>query len=408
MLNCTDAESTCAEEGILGVGGVCDAVSGLCECLAGYSGRDDWQRFNDCSVNESLQDGIHWALFALSGMVFVVSLGGLVYLLQHWNYGPGVLMRKMSNLSLTASKGEEASSFSGTPSAAPQSPHQQSRVRRNATQLKKRQQKTFVVMLLFIGFSVGNMSYTAGFLFFDKHRFDRSALQDAGLALATGTVLISLWILFHVFASSLPNIKLYTKLFKVDSFLIRREKFVRWSGLARAGFIGVFMITILVVYPYALSDNSDETRELLDKIYLSVSAVVIVDFAIFALILSTLLIRLYGSLKQMSTEATEIGMSGFSVDAFDRALSTIRVVAYAVACLAPAASILFFIVAFAPGVRVYLLFNTIIGIGILASFVVLWVFIRRLAGQKTPNTPRPRGSSAGDMAAKLAVRPLSL
>ncbi|GBG28661.1 Hypothetical Protein FCC1311_048822 [Hondaea fermentalgiana] len=413
---CTSAESLCEESMPFGAAGVCNVTTGICACPEGYSGKDDWMLFNDCRVNEDLQLAVWVIAVFIAVITFCTSTFGIIYLLCHWNIADKQL-RRLSSMHPKLQKANSKTSLSSFDSPPPSpvvtresrleslermpTPNESLRSKRRTKQIRKRQRWTFLSMTLFLAWSFGAIMYYLSFLA-GNYRYDSFFAQDFGMCLSATSIFAGLWAFFLIWFQQLPSLRLYGKLFGVESLLIRRPKFVQYSTYARIAAISIINVVLLLIYPYAV-DTSVEAQTMLDSVLLIFLTIYVLDFVVTALFLARILYKLFMTLKTLSNLAKERGVtSGAEQTTFNKALATIIIVTKVILVLGPIAVLLLMAAAFVRSVRtrMYLALNLVVLIGNLVCAFAVFIFVFRLAGEKRrrslPSAPTNMDFSSDD------------
>lgn len=269
------------------------------------------------------------------------------------------------------------------------SPSEILRRRHRRRQIRKRQRWTFLSLLLFLIWSLGAIIYYSSYLAGHYH-YSKVWYQDLGMTMSAGSIFSGLWAFFYIWYQQLPSLRLYGKLFDVDSILIRRPKFVEYTMFARLVVINLSNIMILLVWPYVI-DTSVETRTLLDSVFLLFLVVYILDFGAVSLVLAKILYKLFTTLRELSELATERGITtGVEQATFLKALRTIVLIRRVIMVAAPLAATVLLIASLLDTIRtrMYLALNVVVLIGNIVIAFAVFVFIYRLAGEKR-SAPSP-------------------
>jgi hypothetical protein len=421
MSNATGCSTACGRAQWLGVAGTCvnrtvdGAVRCLCQCPSGYSGSDDWADYGDCHVKTSLQRALWIANIAMSAVVLLVAVGGLVFLIFFWDFAPDSLRRGSSALAhfggrskhshaggKSKSSGSSNESPSGWPSprsndappsstdavvvvAAPALADTPEPLNRSEQKLRRRKlnrQRITLLSLLLLAIWGGCMIiYYVPFLF-GKTRAGHFWYQDLAAACATNSLFVALWFFFWTWYSNLPSLRLYGRLFGVDSVLIRRPQLIKAMIVSRVVVINV--VTVLLLGGLDIVGlNAPSQRALLDNIFLWWCCALSVDFAVNALVLCAVLGKLFDQLASLSKEALHRGVTGGSESKiFATAIATIKLLRRAVVFLmVPAAAIFALSASFEP-VRenLYVAVNANIAVANVGALVVCFIYVARMRG----------------------------
>jgi hypothetical protein len=431
MSNATGCSTACGRAQWLGVAGTCvnrtvdGAVRFFCQCPSGYSGSDDWADYGDCHVKTSLQRALWIANIAMSAVVLLVAVGGLVFLIFFWDFAPPSLRRGSSALAhfggkKSKSSGSSSASPSGWPSprsndappsstdavvvvAAPapalgDTPEPLNRSEQKLRRRKLNRQRITLLSLLLLAIWGGCMIiYYVPFLF-GKTRAGQFWYQDLAAACATNSLFVALWFFFWTWYSNLPSLRLYGRLFGVDSVLIRRPRLIKTMIVSRVVVINA--VTVLLLGGLDIVGlNAPSQRALLDIIFLWWCFALSVDFAVNALVLCAVLGKLFDQLASLSKEALHRGVTGGSESKiFATAIATITLLRRAVVLLmVPAAAVFALSASFAPfHENLYIALNANIAVANVGALVVCFIYLARMRGVRERPSNKTTSANVSD------------
>jgi len=329
-------------------------------------------------VNETFQSAVWIAALILAVFAFALAVGGVLYLIRVWKFfSPEQRMRRSSSAS-TSSLGQVTPRKSGSGSPS-QDAYLRRKRQRDEKQFRERQKWTLASLVMLMTYALGIFTYLL-YLVAGVKRYEQNLVQDLGLWLAATSIIIGLWTFVNVWFMRLPPLKLYGKLFNIDSILIRKPGIIRVFTFARVFVFSVLNLFLLVLITHAI-DNSPELRFNLDTAFLTVLAGQIFDFIVFSLFLSFSLRSLFLQLKILSEDAVKRGItSGVEMEEFQRALDTVDFQIFAILIIGPVAIISCLLGAFLEPVRTrtHLSLNFIILLGNIACLVLVFIVIFRM------------------------------
>jgi len=367
----------CEKELLLGATGVCNLSTGVCECPDGFSGKDDFAAFNACFVNKNLQRSMWIAALSFACLAGVVNLVTLFHLLRKFNYVADVkkLVRTWTQGSISVADKEKEIIAATTPS-------QVNRRRARRKEVVKRQRLVVASMALGLSFNIG-VIMIYGSLLQGEFRFEGAAVQDVGLFLASTTLLYSIWLNILAFYRQLPPLKVYGRLFGVDSILIRRPRLIKNSAIIRAVVLTISFFMITLGFRWIKDDF--ETQTLMDTLVFVFFAVASLDLLLFALWLIYVLRGLFLDLYKLSHENIEAGTDTSSDSRiFEKALKTIRLQTTALCATVPAIIIICLLATFHRPVRtrIHVTLPTIVTLANIGILFNCYLFLRRIGSSK--------------------------
>jgi hypothetical protein len=421
MSSATGCDPACGRAQWLGVAGTCanrtvdGAVRFFCQCPSGFSGSDDWAEYGDCHVKMSLQRALWIANIAMSAVVLVTAAGGLVFLVFFWDFAPPALRRGSSALahfggrskhSHAGGKKSASGSSNESPSAWPSSPVSNSPpdstdavvavaapaladapepINRSEQKLRRRKlnrQRITLLSLLLLVIWGGCMEIYYWPFLFGQTRAGHFWYQDLAAACATNSLFVALWFFFWTWYGNLPSLRLYGRLFGVDSILIRRPQLIKAMVACRVVIINV--VTVLLLGGLDIVGvNAPSQRALLDRLFLWWCCALSVDFAVNSLVLCAVLGKLFDQLVSLSTEALHRGVTGGGESKiFATAIATIKLLRRAVVLLmVPAAAIFALSATFAPfHNNLYVAINANIAVANVGALIVCFIYVARMRG----------------------------
>jgi len=401
---CTSPQSGCEESWFLASAGVCDVATGECLCPDGYSGRDDWASFNDCRINEDLRRGLWIGALVINCFAFLSSIFAFAFFAHRFGIqkpdvvgrGTGISGRSTGTGSNRLSRKESASSSAskGFAENSPRpsdgswvSPTEKKKFSELTRKYRTRQRWTMQSIGFSICSGIGGFLYIGGILG-GLYRFDRPFLLDLGLFFSLLGFVFQLWSGMLIFFQALPNLRLYGKLFGVDSILIRKPYLIRQATRARL-ILFSFMGFLLLIALRHFTEFSVDQLDILDTVTLVSLAVMLLDYTVFATILGFVLNNLYTKLRSLSTEAVENGsIPRGSEKKFDRAIRTSRILTGLLILVSPLAVIVPTLAAFVKPVRtrMHISLAVILIIGnlgtMLNNFVLVFRYTQRSRKKK--------------------------
>lgn len=412
---------TCEQAAWLGAAGQCveSGNSTVCLCPPHYSGRDDWKTSSDCHVDTRVQRAF-WAVnTVLAVLVFLCAFAGLAFLLSRWDV---FWLRRHRAASLAAAAASTASPSHDEPLDARRRPSARpggsvsdglghelagaaplsSRERRAQRRKVEREWSSLASIMLLLLFSINLFGYYVPF-FLGVTRAERLWVQDLSMAFGTNSIFVGAWFFAYVWYINLPSLRLYGRLFGVDSVLIRHPNAVRGMIVARVVVINV--VTLLLVFALERLGLAGQ-RDLLDSLHLAWCAIVTLDIFVSMMVLLRVVDRLFDQLQRLSAEARLRGVAtGTESKAFGLARDTIRLTRRALTLLLVPGCILFALSAFLPffTYRRFLFFNLNVALAELGSLVIVFLFVCRLKGEhEAPEPVRRQLDKAKSSALALA------
>jgi hypothetical protein len=418
MSDATGCDPACGRAQWLGVAGTCvnrtvdGAVRFFCQCPSGFSGSDDFAEYGDCHVKMSLQRALWITNIAMSAVVLLAAAGGLVFLAFFWDFAPPALRRGPTALAHFGSRskhshagGKKSSSGSSNelPSAWPSPPISNAPpnstdavapepINRSEQKLRRRklnrQRITLMSLLLLVFFGGSMLIYYVPFLF-GQTRAGHFWYQDLAGACATNSLFIALWFFFWTWYGNLPSLRLYGRLFGVDSVLIRRPQLIKVMVACRVVIINV--VTVLLLCGLDIVGlNSPSQRALLDQLFLWWCFALSVDFTVHSLVLCAVLGKLFDQLVSLSTETLHHGVTGGGESKiFATAVATIKLCRRSVVLLmVPAITIFVLSATFAPlQNNLYIALNANIAVANVGALIVCFIYVARMRGvREVPKT----------------------
>jgi len=360
---CTSPQSACEKSWALGTAGQCNVATGECVCPDGFSGRDDWAAFNDCRINEDFRRGFWIIALVINCIAFSSSIYAFAFFVHRFGIqkpdvvgsGTRISGRSAGTGSDRTIRGTNSSSGSKenenfTPKLEDGWASEQKKIKDLTRKYKTRQRWT----LQSIGFSIfsgiGVFIYSGGILG-GLYRFDRPFILDLGLLFAFLGFVFQVWSSVLVYFQALPNLRIYGKLFGVDSILIRKPYLIRQATHARLVIFTLVGFILFIALRHFTSFDLDQL-DLVDSLCIVFVALMVLDYTVFSSILSILLRRLYQRLKDLSIEAAQSGaIAGGSEKKFDRARHTVNGLFYLLVATGPVGIVLMFLSAFVPSIR---------------------------------------------------------
>jgi hypothetical protein len=339
----------------------------------------------------------------LAVLVSICAFMGLVFLTSRWD-----VLRVRRNAASRAAAAESTASHSSDelpdarrrPSAsgggvsdsighelagaAPLS----SRERRAQQSKVERERFSLASILLLLLFSINVLAYYVPF-FLGVTRAERLWVQDLALAFGTNSIFVGVWFFAYVWFTNLPSLRLYGRLFGVDSVLIRHPNAVRVMIVARVIVINV--VTFLLVFALERFGLTQQ-RDLFDTLHLSWCALICLDIFISLTLLLRVVDRLFDQLQRLSAEARLRGVAtGTDSKVFDLARDTIRLTSRANTLLTLPASITFALSAFLPLCvhHRFVFVNLNVLLAEFGSLVIVFVLVSRLKGEREAPEPLP-------------------
>jgi len=402
-LSCTDPLSICEKPQGLQVAGVCDVGSGECICPDGWSGRDEFDTYNACVIHEPAQTAM-WAItLSFAAITFITSLYSFSFFLKKYrkvlNDLKAARMRRASTKSNATGSGTDERSTGFTVDFKKKI--------EKLLGVRMRQKWALSAVSLSLVYCIGVFIYVGGLLA-GVTRADREIFLDIGLFMAFSAIIISLWQAIMIYHDGLGKLKVFAKLFNVDSILIRKPYMVRTLSYVRIIGVPIVSLFLVVILPYGI-DDSDRMKEIADTIFLVWIVIAVGDYLFVSIILSFLQWKLYGTLDSLSREAEENGtIPRDSSRGFTKALNTIKVQTAIALLVGPFIVIISLACAFVWHVRVRLFISfglILIGsnLSVLAMVVTLtWRMSRSKRKQKTRVKGRTQISEVDSMASSSA------
>lgn len=228
---------------LFGVAGICNNVTGICECPRGYDGRDDWREFNDCHMSVSARYTTHLFLFILN-VVFIVFLVSLLcWLAARYERVPKLGDASSFLFPRRGSAGSENLSVSINV--------KQSGIGRNQTRI-------LLTCLMLAMFPVCGMLYSTPLILDPpRYRYDTPFYQDFGFSSGISCFISGYWLVMYSWYFTLPYLPMLGTLFQVKSILITHPWLLPYMTYFHVPFIFVLMTTTNTFIPLADFDDLD-------------------------------------------------------------------------------------------------------------------------------------------------------
>jgi len=229
------------------------------------------------------------------------------------------------------------------------------------------------------------MLYYVSF-FFDNYRFQGNWFQDVTLALCVPSVYAGLWIYFYIWYLGLPNLKMYGRLFKVESIFIRHPNFIKKSVYARIILLNIVGFSLLFIVPTIWP----ETRDMCDRWFLILAFAELIDMFVCFFFVLLILRKLFRCLEDLNVNALANKQAGgVDKNVFARAIATINIMICAVTVVQPIAATMIALCAFwePAKTRVFLFVNIAASCGMFASCLCIFIIMRHMKGVKSNRSP---------------------
>ncbi len=288
----TGCDIHCEEERWLGAAGTCvqSLLNGVnvstCVCPQGYWGRDEFKEFKDCHVNKSVQNALRILSIGVTALSMVYIVIVFFSIVLKFRLCP-------AKLGLGPSNGQADESISANSATK----------KKRRSNKRRRSQTLAICTVCFFFFWTFSMLLYLVPLYLGVSRADatRTPYQNVSLSFAVSSVFTSLWAYAYAWYINLPPLKPYASLFGMNTIYLTKPELIRFLVIVRI--CAIYVITFCFLYGLNLVGlDTQENRDLLDKLYHYWLTVMIVDFVVFVLYLYRVLDQLFEKMEGLSSE----------------------------------------------------------------------------------------------------------
>ena len=328
----------------MGAQGTCNNVTGFCECPEGFWGMDDYQFYNDCHIDKTVQAWFYIiSMFIHIFMIFASFLAG-IFLSIHWGYLDALLLREFEtseegkgsksrngssqdstfeddtalSLSIKVKEDDQTdtnSTILKTGSYGSYSSYHQNddvavekkqvdkksdksaprrkidksaTLKRRAKRKSIRERAILLTCALFLLYGLACVGYYVPMLK-GSFRADGYFGIDFACFISVTSIFSGVWLLAYLWFSSLPSIQLYGKLFGIRSVLIENPDMYHWVTVVNVVLIVFMGFLLVLLIPQAAPEARPACNSLLLWCYffwlsvcsVFINAMVVITYRLF-------------------------------------------------------------------------------------------------------------------------------
>ena len=227
-LNLEDCDvSICEQPGFIsGVKGVCNNITGLCDCPEGFSGLDFWMPSKSCEVSEVAAKALSSVVLALTACTIIIA--GYFFISTFIRLGYYREIKASLSINSRAPESIETTTLSGIMErdfSTSRRTLKRKKAKPSQHLLEKRKRWIVATMGMLVMNPVLHLPYFI-LLVLDEpiYRYQVPYLLDISMSLALAIIPGCLWMVAYVYYMTLPGLERLRKILQVESFLFNRDR----------------------------------------------------------------------------------------------------------------------------------------------------------------------------------------
>ena len=210
--------SECERQWLGGSAGVCNNVTGLCDCPPGFSGRDVWQRFNSCHIRENVIAIVNLAFLLWTVFAVVVTFACVCYILIKYKQLESVVAvppRRRGRSTLATFDRKLGGSTGMTGVREPSN--------KSGKFVRSRKKLMFLAVMMLFLYPFFSLPYAIlNALEPPIYRYELAWVADVSTGISISLLYGAFWVVLFIIYKSFPNVNLISKLLNIQSPFITR------------------------------------------------------------------------------------------------------------------------------------------------------------------------------------------
>lgn len=321
------------EDWIVGVPGVCNNFTGVCDCPVGFSGRDIWHVYNSCHIPDRGIALFNDVFLGLTALTIAFNLFALSLIVLKVNPFPTFQRRHGTFSSLTQSVAS-GSHQEGSLSQESQSKKPASQVTLKRTNFLQTRRKWMIrALLLFVFFPLFILPYSVlNSLEPPIFRYDANFVIDVSLGLGIACFYMGFWLVMYIYYNSLPDVCLLGKLLKLNSVFVRHRHLLERIAVGHAIVIGFSTLVLVGILP-PIFTSTERGRLFVSRLYPAFNIVVTVEFMVIFFSVGLTLREIYKTARAILVN--DSGQGVIDVSKLDASITNLNLFMGGMAFLTP-------------------------------------------------------------------------